>query len=322
MKTVAKALAWLMAALMAIVGVTAIRFYGFLPSRRPAARMAAPRTLEAVERGRYLASSVAACMTCHSEIDESRPGDAIVPGRLGSGRDFGVLEGMPGRMRAPNLTSSAAGLGHWTDGEIVRAIREGISRDGRPLFPFMPFPVYGRHLGEEDALAIVAYLRTLPPIGGTPAPTEVAFPVSMFARAVPAPVRKDPGPLPQEPLARGRRLLELASCGECHDTFDRRHQPLPGMHLAGGMAFQVPGRGTVYATNLTPDIGTGLGRQSEEALLRAIKAGVGHDGRILYVMPWTGYSGLSDQDARAMVAALRALPPVGHAVPRRQLREP
>lgn len=322
MKTAAKATAWLMASLLLVVALVALRYYGLLPRRRPAAQLTAPRTLEAVERGRYLASSVAACMTCHSEIDEAKPGDAIVPGRLGSGRDFGNLEGLPGRMRAPNLTSSADGLGHWSDGEIVRAIREGISRDGRPLFPFMPYPVYARQLSDDDALALVAYLRTLPPISGKPAPTEVAFPVSMFARAAPAPVLKDPGPLPAEPLARGQRLLELASCGECHDSFDSRHQPLPGMRLAGGFAFQVPGRGTVYASNLTPDPGTGNGHRSEETLLRALKAGVGHDGRILYVMPWTGYTGLTDQDARAMVAALRALPPVGNAVPGRRLREP
>lgn len=304
-----------------LAALVAVRYYGLLPNRRPPASVTAPRSPEAVERGRYLAGSLAACMTCHSEIDERKPGDSIVPGRLGSGRDFGDLEGVPGRVRAPNLSSSADGLGSWTDGEILRAIREGISRDGRPLFPFMPYLVYGQQLTDADALALIAYLRTLPPVHGKPAPTEIKFPVSMFTRKAPKPVLKGADPLPSDPLARGRRLLELASCAECHNAFDNRHLPIPGMYLAGGFPFTVPGKGTVMAPNLTSDPDTGIGRFTDDELLRAIKAGVGRDGRTLYVMPWTAYTGLTEEDARAIVAALRTVPPVGNPVPKRSFKE-
>ena len=321
MRALAKLLSFLAILVVLLVGFAGVTFYGFAPKRRPPAAVSAPRTPEAVERGRYLAGSVAACMTCHSEIDEAKPGDSIKPGRLGSGRDFGDLLGFPGKVRAPNLSSSPDGLANWTDGEILRAFREGISRDGRPLFPFMPYPSYAKQLTDEDALALVAYLRTLPPVSGKPAPTEIKFPVSMFARKVPAPVFAGAEPLPKDPVARGRRLIELASCADCHNTFDERHQPLPGMYLAGGFPFAVPGKGTVNAPNLTPDPDTGIGRVSDEDLLRAIKAGVGRDGRILYVMPWTAYTGMTDEDSRAVVAALRTIPAVGNPVAKRSFKE-
>lgn len=321
MKAFAKVLAFLAGIIILIVAFAAMRFYVFAPKSRPATQVSAPRTPEAVERGRYLATSVAACMTCHSEIDESKPGDSIVPGRHGSGRDFGDLLGFPGHARSPNISSSADGLGGWTDGEILRAFREGISKDGRPLFPFMPYPTYAKQLTEADALALVAYLRTLPPISGKPRPTEIIFPVSMFARKAPAPAPTWADPLPKDPVARGRRLIEMASCADCHSTFDDRHQPLPGMYLAGGFKFAVPNKGTVSVPNLTPDPDTGIGRHTDEELLRAIKAGVGKDGRILYVMPWTAYTGMTDEDARAVVAALRTIPAVGNPVPKRTFKD-
>jgi hypothetical protein len=72
--------------------------------------------------------------------------------------------GLPGRITSKNLTSDAkTGLGSWTDGEILRAIREGVSKDGHALFPLMPYPNY-RTMSDEDAYAIVAYLRTLKPV--------------------------------------------------------------------------------------------------------------------------------------------------------------
>lgn len=321
MKLAAKAGLGLLGAVALLAALVAGRFYGMLPRSRPASTVKAPSTPEAIERGRYLAHSVAACMTCHSEIDETRPGDAIVPGRMGSGRDFGDLPGFPGRVRAPNLTASADGLGSWSDGEILRALREGISRDGRALFPFMPYPVYGKQLTDEDALALVAYLRTLKPVSGKPAPTEIKFPVSMFARSAPEPVDKGAEPLPSEPLARGRRLIELASCAECHNGFDERHQPIPGMYLAGGAPFAVPGKGPLFAPNLTPDPDTGIGRMTDDEIVRAIRSGVGRDGRVLYVMPWTAYTGMTEEDVRAVVVALRAIPAVGNKVPARTFKD-
>jgi hypothetical protein len=62
-----------------------------------------------------------------------------------------------------------AGLGRWTDAEIKRAITEGISRDGRELLPFMPYDLY-KKMTDSDLDAVIAYLRSIPPLGPPAAP--------------------------------------------------------------------------------------------------------------------------------------------------------
>jgi mono/diheme cytochrome c family protein len=255
-------------------------------------------------------------MTCHTDVDDKRPGDHVVAARLGGGRDFGPIEGFPGHIRAPNLTPDKDhGLGGWTDGEIVRAMREGVGRDGRALFPIMQYGTYGKRLSDEDALAIVAYLRTLPPLGSDPGRMEVDFPVSMFMRLALSPLAQPAPPAPKDTLARGEWLLEMASCAECHSQSEKG-QPIEGLRLAGSTTgFKLPNGITVYPPNLTSDAATGIGSYSDEDILRALNEGIGKNGKPLYVMPWAAYGGMTDDDKKALVAALRKVPAVSHAVP-------
>ncbi len=161
--------------LAVVVGVPAY-LYGAYPKLRPAAQVTAPTSPEAIERGRYLAEAMTGCIACHSPIDESRPGDFPQPGFEYAGRVWPVGSGFPGKIVAPNISPDPeTGIGRWTDGEVVRAIREGVSRDGRPLFPLMNYPAY-RDLTDEDVLAIVAYLRTRTPIRRDNGRTELDFP--------------------------------------------------------------------------------------------------------------------------------------------------
>ena len=313
MKLVKKILLGVAALLVLAVAGISVRFYLLLPKKRPAPAVTAPKDPAAIERGRYLAHHVAACMGCHSKVQEDQPGEPIAPGQTGSGRDFPILVGFPGRVRAPNLTPHH--LGSWSDGEILRAIREGVSKDGRPLFPMMPYQSYAATLSDDDALAVIAYLRTLPPIAYDPPQMKVDFPVSMFVRAVPAPVDQPAPNLSADPLERGRALLRLTSCQDCHDTFNERREPIPGMRLAGGTPFPVPGKGTVYAANLTSDAETGIGTYTDEELLRAITQGIGKSGRPLYIMPWAYYSGMTHDDQKALLLALREVAPVKNSVP-------
>ena len=74
-----------------------------------------------------------------------------------------------------------------------------------------------------------------------------------------------------------------------------------------------PHAGPVFAPNLTPDPETGLGAIPDDAVARAIREGVSHDGRALFMMPWQNYSQLSDEDVASVVAYLRTLPPVKKA---------
>ncbi len=301
---------------LAVLGLI-VKFYALSPKSRPPQAMTAPSTPEAIARGKYLANHVAVCLACHSEIDESRPGDAIAEGRIGSGRDFGDMPG-PAHLRAKNLTpDKETGIGAWSDGEIVRAMREGVSRDGRALFPQMPYLTYGHMLGDEDALAIVAYLRTLAPIKNDPGRTEVRFPVSMFVRAAPAPVETPAPPPPPatDKLARGKWLLKVALCNECHDSVNERYEKIPGKALAGGMKFPIPGKGVAIAPNITSDKATGIGSYSDEDLRRVFEEGKNKSGRSLYVMPWSHYKGLTSEDKDALFAALREVAPIANVVP-------
>jgi mono/diheme cytochrome c family protein len=258
------------------------------------------------------------CLTCHSPIDETRPGDYIRADKLGAGRDFGALPGFPGRLRAPNISSDPRhGIGAWTDGEVVRAIREGVDRGGRPLFPMMPYGTYGKRLSDADALAIVGYLRTLPPQSDDPGHTELDFPVSMFARLAPRPLDGSPPaePSSSDAVARGQWLLDMASCADCHSESEKG-RAVPGLRMAGNTTpFALPNGVTVYAPNLTSDPATGIGGYSDADLVRALTEGIGKNGKPLYVMPWAALAGMTEEDRRCMIAALRALAPIRHLVP-------
>ena len=281
-------------------------FYGFLPKTRPAPDVKAPSTPEAIERGRYLAHHVLGCVGCHSDIDEERPGDHLVEGTLLSGRVFPVPADFPGTLVAPNLTPDPeTGIGQWTDGEILRAMREGVSRDGRTLFPQMNYGAF-KHLPDDDALAVIAYLRSVKPIKRAPGRSEIKFPVSMFIRAAPAPLEAPPPPLPTEQVARGEMLIKLMSCADCHTPMEKG-APVEGMYMAGGFCFE--GRfGKACSPNITSHKASGIGSMSDDDLMRVFREGKGKDGRMLWVMPWALYSGTTEEDLRAVIAALRKVP--------------
>jgi mono/diheme cytochrome c family protein len=316
MKLIRRAVQALLAAVaILIVGVVG-RFYVLSPRARAAPEVVAPRTPEAVARGKYLAEHVTLCRSCHSESDSRKPGQPVQPGREFAGRDFFEIteSGFPGRIRAPNLTSDPeTGIGRHTDGELLRAMREGIGKDGRALF-MMPWERFAEALSDEDSLAIIAYLRTLPPIVHDPGRTELDLPLSMLVRAEPRPLERPAPPMPTEPLARGKRLITLGNCTGCHTTHDERHQPIAGHYLAGGDRFPLKGLITAYAPNLTSDRATGIGAYSDDDILRVLGEGRSRTGRALYFMPFTELGGMSDDDKHALVRALRDVPPVSNAV--------
>ena len=309
-------LAGVAALLLAAAGL--VNFYVLHPKARAAPDFRATASPEAVERGRYLAHHVLGCVPCHSPIDEERPGDFIVEGGLLSGREFPVVpEMLSGKLVAGNLTPDRdTGLGAWTDGEIARAIREGVSRDGRPLFPMMNYGQF-RHLTDEDTLAVIAYLRSVPPIRNSLPPSAIDFPVSMFVRLAPRPLETSPPSWPDEPAARGKLLLKVMGCADCHTPMERG-EPVEGMDLAGGNAFSGP-FGVVYSPNITSHPAAGIGALSDEDLKRVFLEGRSKAGHALWVMPWSATMGLHEDDLLALIAALREVAPNPNLVPARKL---
>jgi mono/diheme cytochrome c family protein len=305
---------------LAVVAGVPAYFYGVYPKMRPAPAMHAPNTPDAIERGRYLAEAMTGCIACHSPIDESKPGDFPQPGLEYAGRVFPPDSGFPGKIVAPNITPDPeTGIGGWTDGEVARAIREGVSRDGRPLFPLMNYPSY-RALSDDDVLSIISYLRSRPPIKRENGRTQLDFPVGMMIRTVPQPLEGTPAGLPPAGVERGRAMLKLMLCGECHTPRDNRGNPIPGKDLVGGNPFKGPW-GTVYSANITSHPSAGIGAYSNDDLKRVFREGRTRAGRELWVMPWSITKNLTEADLDALIAALREVPASPNLVPAAQLND-
>ena len=116
-------------------------------------------------------------------------------------------------------------------------------------------------------------------------------------------------------IARGRYVVrDLANCANCHGDQSRKTTIAESrdVPLSGGFVFDIP-PGKFYARNITPDSLSGLGAVSDGAIARALRYGVGHDGRAL--LPFMEMQGLSDEDLVAVVSYLRSQAPVRNVVP-------
>ncbi|BAF88799.1 pyrroloquinoline-quinone aldehyde dehydrogenase [Azorhizobium caulinodans ORS 571] len=141
---------------------------------------------------------------------------------------------------------------------------------------------------------------------------SVALPI----RGAIAPITPpDPTSFSAEMIARGKQLAALGDCAVCHT--------LPGgVTNAGGRAMETP-FGTVYATNLTPDPETGIGRWSYAAFERAMREGISRDGRHLYpAFPYTAFTKTSDTDLQALYAYLMSQPAVSAPTPEAKMAFP
>lgn len=123
-------------------------------------------------------------------------------------------------------------------------------------------------------------------------------------------------------VARGQYLVEvLGACGNCHTPRAAQGENR-ALHLGGGFRI-AEAFGVAIVPNITPDQETGLGTWTDEEIIRAIREGKGKDGRTLGPpMPYDMYRRISDTDVKAIVAYLRTVPAVRHAVPRSQYTIP
>jgi hypothetical protein len=320
MKFVLKILGALVALAAVVIAGGLLYFFTKYPDVAPAETVTVARTPERIARGKYLSEHVTGCVVCHAERDWSVFAAPVVAGTSGKGgQRFGFgLE--PFVLYAKNLTP--AGLGEWTDGEVIRAMTTGVSRDGTALFPLMPYPRFAK-LAREDVEAIVAYLRTLPPVASPPEPARsLNFPLPLIVRTIPTAASHRPVPPPSNRVAYGEYMINAALCADCHTPIDAQGAPLPGMDFAGGMVFTPNGTGLVRSANLTPDAGTGIGTWTESQFVDKFRAFRGAPPRRLEgaerdqqtEMPWMDYAGMTDDDLAAIYAYLRSLKPVVNRV--------
>ena len=315
LKTVLAVPALVVLALVAGVIVLQVTF----PKAGAAPELTVPTTPERIERGRYLAQHVSMCIDCHSERDWSQFAGPLKAGSEGMGGErFARDMGLPGEFYASNLTP--ARLGAWTDGEILHAFTTGVARDGRAMFPIMPYPLFAR-MARGDAEAIVAYLRTLAPLENDVPERDIDFPMNLITRTIPAAANLPAAaPDPRDELAYGEYMITIAACGECH-TMKDHGEPVAGMAYAGGMVFPLPTGGSVRSANITPDAVSGIGGWTREQFIARFKAWERArepvaPGNFNTIMPWTQYAGMTERDLGAIYTYLRTVPAVTHSVVR------
>jgi len=127
-----------------------------------------------------------------------------------------------------------------------------------------------------------------------------------------------------ERLARGQYIFNASSaCTDCHSGHDANQKDHPVLEnmLGAGEVMPFDGLpGLIVASNLTPDPQTGAGTWTDDQLARAIREGIGHDGRTLFpMMPYQHYRHMSDEDLASVIVYLRSLPPVHHELPRTEI---
>ncbi|MEA2921778.1 MAG: hypothetical protein QOF07_1741 [Bradyrhizobium sp.] len=254
-----------------------------------------------VERGAYLARA-ADCLPCHTSKD-GKP----YAGGLGFKLRVGTIY-------STNITSDKdTGIGNYSDQDFLNAMHRGIRRDGARLYPAMPFTSY-TYMTDADALAIKAYLFSLPPVRAAAPANTLSFPFNqrwammVWSALFNPDTRFEPDPARSPEWNRGAYLAEaLAHCGECHTPRNLalaldNHKKFAGAVTAGWRAF-----------NISSDKTTGLGNWRDEDLVSYLSTGhaPGH-GTASGPMGEAVDNSLSQftpEDIRAMVAYLRTVPP-------------
>jgi mono/diheme cytochrome c family protein len=251
-------------------------------------------------RGSYLVNTVAACGNCHT----LRAADATpAPGMfLAGGNRFDIP---PGVARAKNLTPDKdTGIGSWTDEQIIRAIREGRTKEGTLIGPPMPVDYYNK-LSNDDVRAIVAYLRTVPPVRNEV--PESKYRIQLKAEP---PAKGHPAPPKTDKVAYGEYLATMAHCLECHTPMVGPNRDYEKQRGAGGFTFNIVGR-TSVSRNITSDPETGIGAWTDGQIKRAMTQGFDRDGKKLVPpMPYDYFKDLRPDDLDAIVAFVRTLPPI------------
>jgi mono/diheme cytochrome c family protein len=255
-----------------------------------------------VERGAYLARA-ADCLVCHTA-----EGGKAYAGGLGFKLPFGTLY-------STNITpDKETGMGNYSDQDFLNAVQRGIRRDGARLYPAMPYTSY-TYITDADALAIKAYLFSLPPVK-SPAPANtLSFPFNqrwgmIFWSALFNPdTRFMPDSAKSPEWNRGAYLAEaLAHCGECHTPRNLAFALNNRRKYAGAVT------AGWHAYNITSDKVTGIGAWSDDDIATYLSTGHANShGAASGPMGEAvdrSFSTFAPEDIRAMVAYSRSVPPV------------
>jgi mono/diheme cytochrome c family protein len=276
-------------------------------------------TQERIERGKYLANSVTVCMDCHSTRDWSKFSGPLIEGTFGKGGDrFDQSVGMPGVYYAANITP--AGISRYTDGELFRVITTGVTKEGRAMFPLMPYPYYGK-LDREDVYSIISYVRSLTPIENQVPVATSDFPMNFIINTIPKKAELSTRPDPTDELAYGAYMTNASGCIECHTRFEKG-AIVREFAFGGGREFMFPDGSVVRSSNISPDPTTGIGKWTKENFIARFKAYADSSyvppstkpGEFNSIMPWTMYAHMKTEDLEAIYTYIKTMKPIENKV--------
>ncbi len=271
-------------------------------------------TPDLVARGKALAE-MRGCFDCHLNRDTGSATGVLVPD---------VPPPVAKVTHGSNITRDLNhGIGSYSDGQLAWLLRTGVRPDGRLLAPWMPRMVQA---ADEDLKAIIAFLRSDDPmLAANPLPskgTEFGFLGKALRKFAWKPDVLLPGPIVAPPLtdkvAYGKYVVAgMIDCYACHSAnfaMVNNAQPelTPGFLGGGNPMIDLAGE-PVFSANITPDPETGIGKWTEQDFIRALREGVHPKGTPLrYPMPH--FHQLSEEQASAVFAYLKTVPPIQNAV--------
>lgn len=276
-----------------------------------------------IARGEYLANHVAACLHCHSQRDFTKFAGPTVPGTEGEGGEVfshDMLDAIPGIIYARNITPDPeTGIGTWTDDDILKAITQGINKNGDTLFPLMPYANFN-HMAKSDLMSIIAYLHTLKPIKNKVPDRKLMIPISMAypAAALQKSIDNNMAPPESDLVKYGGYLTTMAGCSDCHTPYVKG-QPDFSKQFAGGNTFNLK-TFKVTSANITPDSVTGIGTWTVDRFINKFavcrdEKGYNYDpGKTNTIMPIVAFAGMTDNDLAAIFAYLKSLRPIKNKI--------
>jgi mono/diheme cytochrome c family protein len=287
--------------LVGLVVVVLIGFYLWTGSRLartydiPPSGIVVPSSPEAVERGRHFAEVIYQCGGCHGE---NMGGQVMF-------EDF-----LTGRLAGSNLTAGEGGVGQrYTDEDWVRAVRHGVLPNGRAGVAMVSNVFY--YLSDADVGAMIAYLKSLPPVDNVVPPTRLGLmgrvyllmsetdilPAAGIDHAAPRP----PDPAPGVTVEYGQYLARV--CTFCH-----------GNNYAGFSDPEAQSTDPMPA-NLTP--AGDLSHWTEADFMNTLRTGYTPEGKLLdpEAMPWRSFGQMTDDELKAIWMFLQTLPPADSAPP-------
>lgn len=317
MKKFFKAILIILAVVIGIVAILAaiISFRGIPKYQPQKIAVHIDYTPARVEQGTKLATLL--CRNCHYNDNTKKF----------SGREMIEMKQF-GSIFSDNITADKdAGIGNWTDGELVYFLRTGVRPDGEYIPPYMPKFV---HVSDEDMSSIVAFLRSSHPWVApdkTKQPqTKPSF-LTKFLTNIKAfkPFDYPSQPIPQPDTNNLVKLGEYVAlyqmeCYGCHskdfETNDYLHpQNSKGFFGGGNKVPDEEGKVRV-SLNITTDEATGIGKWSEDDFVKAVKYGMLPTNQPALRHPMLPYVQLSDKEVKAIYAYLKTVPKLQHKVER------